>query len=202
MTPALPSTPLHRRAYDHRLREHVYRTGARALGHGLHVPRSTVSTWKRRGLRSVVTLEPFQQDRQQLLCTIEKLKTRVQILAAAVRLLRVPPGFVSQASGFPRTTPRRASCVLSSAHSRHDRAQRDRDPAHLGDRLHLWLFRLAATDVFVLLVGTSVLENLLCVHLHVRDGSVGLVPVISDRACFLMSHISHGRADRLWGVAI
>src|ERR1022692_723924 len=79
---------------------------------------STVSTWKRRGLRSVVTLEPFQQDRQQLLCTIEKLKTRVQILAAAVRLLHVPPGFVSQASGFPRATPRRASCVLSSAHSR------------------------------------------------------------------------------------
>jgi len=53
----------------------VCRTGARALGHGLHLPRSTVSTWKRRGLRSVVTLEPFQQDRQQLLCTIEKLKT-------------------------------------------------------------------------------------------------------------------------------
>src|SRR5450432_4466964 len=48
---------------------------------------STVSTWKRRGLRSVVTLELFQQDRQQLLCTIEKLKTRVQILAAAIRLL-------------------------------------------------------------------------------------------------------------------
>ncbi len=57
-------------------------------------------------------------------------------------------------------------------------------------------FRVAATDVFVLLVGTSVLENLLCVHLHVRDGSVGLVPVVSDRACFFMSHIS--QAD-LWG---
>jgi hypothetical protein len=65
----------------------VCRTGTRALGQGLHVPRSTVSTWKRRGLRSVVTIEPFQQDRQQLLCTIEKLKTRVQILAAAFRLL-------------------------------------------------------------------------------------------------------------------
>jgi putative transposase len=102
MTPALPSTPLHRRAYDHRLREHVCRTGARALGHGLHVPRSTVSTWKRRGLRSVVTLELFQQDRQQLLCTIEKLKTRVQILAAAIRLLLA----LLRASGFRLTGER------------------------------------------------------------------------------------------------
>ena len=102
MTPALPSTPPHRRAYDHRLREHVCRTGARALGHGMHLPRSTVSTWKRRGLRSVVTLEPFQQDRQQLLCTIEKLKTRVQILAAAVRLLLA----LLRASGFRLTGER------------------------------------------------------------------------------------------------
>src|SRR5450631_4110467 len=96
MTPALPSTPPHRRAYDHRLREHVCRTGARALGHGLHVPRSTVSTWKRRGLRSVVTLEAFEQDRQQLLTNVENLISRARILAATARLLLA----LLRASGF------------------------------------------------------------------------------------------------------
>jgi hypothetical protein len=96
MAPALPAAPQPRRAYDHRLREHVCRTGARVLGHGLNVPRSTVSTWKRRGLRSVVTLEPFGQDRQHLLCAIEKLETRVLVLAATVRLLLA----LLRASGF------------------------------------------------------------------------------------------------------
>jgi len=62
MTAERPGARQHRRVYDHRLREHVCRTGARALGHGLHVPRSTVATWKRRGLRSVVTLEALGQD--------------------------------------------------------------------------------------------------------------------------------------------
>jgi hypothetical protein len=74
----------------------VCRAGTRALGHGLNVPRSTVSTWKRRGLRSVVSREPFEQDRQQLLCAIERLEKRVRILAATVRLLLA----LLRASGF------------------------------------------------------------------------------------------------------
>lgn len=63
------------------------RTGARSLGHGLHIPRSTISSWKRRGLRSVVSVDVLGQDRQQLLSTIAKLDRRVRILAATVRLL-------------------------------------------------------------------------------------------------------------------
>jgi len=96
MTPALPAARQYRRAYDHRLREHVHRTGARSLGHGLHVPRSTISSWKRRGPRSVVSLEAFGQDREQLLSTIHKLETRARILAATVRLLLA----LLRASGF------------------------------------------------------------------------------------------------------
>jgi putative transposase len=65
----------------------VCRTGARSIGHGLRVPRSTVSSWKRRGLRAVVSIDVLCQDRQQLLSTIKKLDRRVRILAATVRLL-------------------------------------------------------------------------------------------------------------------
>jgi hypothetical protein len=76
-----------RRTYDHRLREHVVRAGARSLGHGLTIPRSTVSTWQRRGLRPVVTVEVLEQYRQQLLDSIARLDRRARILAAVVRLL-------------------------------------------------------------------------------------------------------------------
>jgi transposase InsO family protein len=91
-----PAAPQHRRAYDHRLREHVHRTGARSLGHRLHVPRSTISSWKRRGQRSVITLEAFEQDRAQLLASIERFEARTRILAATVRLLLA----LLRASGF------------------------------------------------------------------------------------------------------
>ena len=71
-------------------------TGARALGHGLHVPRSTISSWKRRGPRAVVSLERFGHDREQLLTTIDKLEKRTRILAATIRLLLA----LLRASGF------------------------------------------------------------------------------------------------------
>jgi hypothetical protein len=51
------------------------------------IPRSTVSTWRRRGHRPIVTIEPFDQDRQQLVDTIAKLDRRAHILAAIVRIL-------------------------------------------------------------------------------------------------------------------
>jgi|GEM_PF-2413259 len=65
--------PRKRRAYDHRLCEHVVRSGVRSLGGHVGIPRSTVSTWQRRGLRPVVTIEPFDQDQQHLLESITKL---------------------------------------------------------------------------------------------------------------------------------
>jgi hypothetical protein len=79
--------PRARRTYDHRLREHVVHAGVRSLGHRLTIPRSTVSTWQRRGIRPVVTIEPLEQDRQQLLDSIARLDRRARVLAAVVRLL-------------------------------------------------------------------------------------------------------------------
>jgi hypothetical protein len=60
------------------------------------IPRSTVSTWRRRGSRPVITIEPIDQDRQQLVDTIAKLDRRVRILAAVVRVLLA----MLRASGF------------------------------------------------------------------------------------------------------
>src|ERR1019366_5561854 len=97
---AMPDTPKStsqaRCAYDHRVREQVVRTGTRCLPKHIRIPRSTVSTWRRRGQRPVVTIEPLDQDRQQLVDTIAKLDRRVRILTAVVRILLA----MLRASGF------------------------------------------------------------------------------------------------------
>ena len=81
------TVPHQRRAYDHRLREQVCRAGARALVHRLHIPRSTIATWKQRGMRPVITVDAFEHDRQELLASVDKLERRVRVLAAALRLV-------------------------------------------------------------------------------------------------------------------
>jgi len=83
-------------AYDHRLRNQVVKTGTRCLPEHIRIPRSTLSTWQRRGQRPVVTIEPFDQDRQHLVDTIAKLDRRGRILAAVVRILLA----LLRASGF------------------------------------------------------------------------------------------------------
>jgi hypothetical protein len=88
---AMPDTPKFtsqaRCAYDHRVREQVVRFGTRCLPKHIRIPRSTASTWRRRGFRPVVTIEPPDQDRQQLLDTITKLERQKRVLAAVVRIL-------------------------------------------------------------------------------------------------------------------
>src|ERR1039457_1090535 len=91
-----PATPWTRCTYDHRLRAQVVRSGTRCLPKHIRIPRSTASTWRRRGQRPVVTIEPLDQDRQQLVDTIAKLDRRVRILAAVVRILLA----MLRASGF------------------------------------------------------------------------------------------------------
>src|SRR5450631_3872486 len=96
----MPDTPMAtawtRCKYDYRIREQVVRTGTRCLPKHIRIPRSTVSTWRRRGQRPVVTIEPLDQDRQQLVDSIAKLNRRVRILAAVVRILLA----MLRASGF------------------------------------------------------------------------------------------------------
>ena len=74
-------------AYDHRIRNQVVKTGTRCLPKHIRIPRSTVSTWRRRGSRPVVTIEQPDQDRQQLLDIITRLERQKRVLAAVVRVL-------------------------------------------------------------------------------------------------------------------
>ncbi len=87
--------PRPRRAYDHRLREHVVRCGPMAVAKQVHIPRSTVSTWRRRGLRPVVTTEMFD-NKQDALDSSARWEKRARVLAAVVRLLLA----LLRASGF------------------------------------------------------------------------------------------------------
>src|SRR5260370_36441847 len=111
-----------RRAYDHRLRDEVCRGGSLAQHHRLHIPRSTAATWRSRGPRPVVTLEEFDQDRQQLLDRVEKLRRRTQVLAAVVRLLlalvRIS-GVRLSGARLLRATTRLACCAPSPAPTRY-----------------------------------------------------------------------------------
>jgi hypothetical protein len=85
-----------RRAYDHRLREHVVRCGAKTVAKHVQIPRSTVSTWRQRGIRHVVTAETFNEDTQAVLDSSARWERRARVLAAVVRLLLA----LLRASGF------------------------------------------------------------------------------------------------------
>ena len=87
MTAAILDASRTRRTYDHRLREHVVRCGTIAVAKHIQIPRSTVSTWRRRGLRPVVTTEPFDQEKQNALDSSARWEQRARVLAAVVRLL-------------------------------------------------------------------------------------------------------------------
>jgi hypothetical protein len=84
----MSSVPKERRAYDHRLRQQVFETGALGPVHArLRIPRSTVASWKRRGSPPVVSVEAFEQDHQQLLNRLDMVERKARTLAAVVRLL-------------------------------------------------------------------------------------------------------------------
>jgi putative transposase len=76
-----------RRTYDHRLREHVVRCGAKAIARHVQIPRLTVSSWRRRGLRPVVTTEPVGEHVQHALESRARWEKQARALAAVVRLL-------------------------------------------------------------------------------------------------------------------
>ena len=84
----MPNPPC-RRAYDHLIRDLVCEERSPALFAQLGIPRSTASSWIRRGSRPVVTTELFGQDEQALRARVLKLERRVQLLLGIVRLLFV-----------------------------------------------------------------------------------------------------------------
>src|SRR5471030_1231991 len=72
-----------RRSYDHRQRELACEEGNAHLLEGMDVPRSTVSSWLRRGPRAVVTLDVVTKDTIEL--QAEDIRLRGLRLAAARR---------------------------------------------------------------------------------------------------------------------
>jgi hypothetical protein len=75
-----------RRAYDHRVREQVVRSGNPDLFPELEIPRRTALSWLRRGLGDVVTLD--HEDWHRAMCVrVANLQRRVAMLAAVMQLL-------------------------------------------------------------------------------------------------------------------
>ena len=141
MTTALAATPQPRRTYDHRLREQVLRTGTRALTGHLAIPRSAVSTWRRRGLRLVLTMEPLEQGRQQTLDLAAKLDRRSRILAAVARLLLMflrASGFSPLASGFLKAPRRPTSFGRSPVRDRSFRSRSSCESQHASGPCMPW----------------------------------------------------------------
>ena len=77
-----------RRTYDHRIREHIYRTRNPNLFPALRIPRSTTATWLRRGSRPVVSCTRPSDDVTTLRAQVATLETRVRRLAAVLGLQR------------------------------------------------------------------------------------------------------------------
>jgi hypothetical protein len=95
-----------RKCVARKLRKRLGQKGAEMRG---RLQRSRVS-------RPVVTIEPVEQDHQQLLDAIVKLERQKRILAAVVRILLAmlrASGFTSLASGSPKAAPKPESCVPS-----------------------------------------------------------------------------------------
>jgi putative transposase len=77
-----------RRAYDHRIREHICRTRNPALFPELRIPRSTTTSWLRRPLPVVVSCQAQPEDVVALHERMPRLEARVRTLAAVVRIQR------------------------------------------------------------------------------------------------------------------
>jgi hypothetical protein len=74
------------RAYDHRIKEQIIRSGDPGLFPELEIPRSTATSWIRRGLGEVVSLDP-EDGGFALRDRVAKLEQRVAMLTAVVRLV-------------------------------------------------------------------------------------------------------------------
>jgi len=81
-----------RRAYDHRIRELICEGADPKAAQHLNIPRPTVASWRRRGPRSVVTLEEVTKeatpiDAEKLQAELLKLQRRNDLLTAIIKLL-------------------------------------------------------------------------------------------------------------------
>ena len=79
--------PRSNRRYDHRLRDLVQSVGDPEIVAGLDIPRSTAVGWLRGEDKPVVTVDVMDMDSVRLQAEVLKLRRRLQMLAAIVRLL-------------------------------------------------------------------------------------------------------------------
>ena len=75
------------RVYDHRVRELICATGDPSLFPELAIPRSTSAGWLREGAREVVTAEVFSKTDDDLRLENLKLKRRLAVVTAVLRLV-------------------------------------------------------------------------------------------------------------------
>jgi len=73
--------------YDHRIREAICRTGNPCLFPDLKIPYSTIRSWLSRGCPEVVTHESIGKNELQLHEEIAKLKKKVAVLIAVLRVV-------------------------------------------------------------------------------------------------------------------
>jgi len=83
----MPGQRRQQRTYDHRLRDLVRETGDLTVATGRGVPRSTAAGWLRAEKRDIVTLDVLDQTESQLRAEVLRLRRRVRVFGAVIRLL-------------------------------------------------------------------------------------------------------------------
>ena len=76
-----------RRTYDHRIKQQIAKAGNPELFPEFEIPRSTVRSWIRRGMGSVVSLDPDLGAEGELRARVVVLERRTAVLITVVRLL-------------------------------------------------------------------------------------------------------------------
>ena len=76
-----------RRRYDHRIRDHVARTGNVGLFPELDIPRSTARSWIRRGPSDVISLQDEQDEMRALRERLARVERRLAGVSAVMTLL-------------------------------------------------------------------------------------------------------------------
>lgn len=76
-----------RRRYDHRIRDHVARTGNVDLFPELDIPRSTARSWIRRGPSDVISLQDEQDELRALRERLARVERRLAVVSAVMTLL-------------------------------------------------------------------------------------------------------------------
>jgi hypothetical protein len=82
---SLPAVRCHK-VYDPRLRDLVFRTGDVSFAKDCGVPRSTCNDWKNGKFNDVVTLDVFGRERADLEAEVLKLRRKLRILGALLRI--------------------------------------------------------------------------------------------------------------------